>query len=138
MKSFSGTGGGSHQANFIAAVKSRRQADLNGQLDNMHISSALCHLANVSYRLGAERSNDAVQDALGGHELTKEAFARMIDHLKANEVDVASTPSVVGPMLKLAVGSERFVSNEKYDIGSWANTMLTRQFRKPFVVPEAV
>ena len=138
IKTFAGTGGDQHQANFIAAVKSRKESDLNGRLENLHFSTCLCHFANISYRLGAEKSNDAIKDAVAGHELTKEAFGRMLDHLKANEVDPVATPSVVGPLVKLALGSERFETREKYDVGYWANTLLTREYRKPFVVPEKV
>ena len=38
--------------NFIAAVRSRRQQDLNADILEGHYSAALCHLANISYRLG--------------------------------------------------------------------------------------
>src|SRR5688572_4589735 len=138
IMTFAGAGGGGHQENFIAAVKSRKASDLNAGLENLHFSSALCHLANISYRLGAEKSNDAVREAVASHELTREAFGRMLEHLKANEVDVASASTVVGPLIKLALGSERFQSNEVYDTGYWANTMLSRLYRKPFVVPETV
>ena len=138
IDTFAGQGGMGHQANFIAAVKSRKSADLNGKIENLHFSSCLCHFANISYRLGAEKSNDAIRDAVGSHELTREAFARMTDHLKANDVNVAATPSVIGPLVKLAIGSERFESKERYDVGYWANAMLAREYRKPFVVPETV
>ena len=138
IDTFTGAGGGGHAANFIAAVKSRKAAELNGKIENLHYSSCLCHLANISYRLGAEKSNDAIQDAVGGHELTKEAFGRMLEHLKANEVNTAATPTVVGPLLKLALGSERFETKENYDAGYWANTLLRRDGRAPFIVPEKV
>jgi hypothetical protein len=138
VTTFSGAGGGGHQANFIAAVKSRKASDLNGKLENLHFSTALCHMANISYRLGAEKSNDQIREVIASSELTKEAFGRMLDHLKANAVDVASTPTVAGPLVKLALGSERFQSDAAYDVGYWANTMLSRQYRKPFIVPESV
>lgn len=138
VRLFAGPGGSGHSANFIAAVKSRKEESLNGRVENLHLSSALCHLANISYRLGAEQFNDAIRDAVNGHELTTDAFARMVDHLKANAVDMAATPSIVGPLLKLAVGTEQFETKEKYDLGYWANTLLTREFRKPYVVTEKV
>src|SRR5205085_2043480 len=46
--------GGNHFANFIAAVRSHRYQDLNADILEGHYSSALCHLANISYRLGQE------------------------------------------------------------------------------------
>ena len=44
--------GGGHFQNFIAAVRSRQQSDLNADILEGHYSSTLCHLANMSYRLG--------------------------------------------------------------------------------------
>jgi len=44
--------GGDHFANFIEAVRSRDRTKLNAEIEEGHKSSALCHLANVSYRLG--------------------------------------------------------------------------------------
>ncbi len=46
--------GGNHQLahfqNFINAMRSRKQSDLNAPIREGHISSGLCHLANASYR----------------------------------------------------------------------------------------
>ena len=37
---------------FFRAVRSRDQADIRGTALEGHLSSAHCHLANISYRLG--------------------------------------------------------------------------------------
>ena len=47
-----GHGGGNHFANFIDCVRSRKKEDLNAPIQEGHISCALVHLANASYRLG--------------------------------------------------------------------------------------
>ena len=138
LKQFSGPGGGAHQGNFIAAVRSRKQADLAAPVEGGHFSSALCHLGNISYRLGQNKSNDAIREAIAADAVTQDSFARMLDHLRANGVDVALTPTVIGPALAVVPGAESFVTREKFDPGFWANTMLTRQYRPPFVVPERV
>jgi hypothetical protein len=44
--------GGDHFANFIACVRSRDASKLNAPVETAHLSSALAHLGNVSYRLG--------------------------------------------------------------------------------------
>jgi len=44
--------GGNHFKNFIDAVRARDPKILNAPIEEGHLSSALCHLANVSYRLG--------------------------------------------------------------------------------------
>ena len=41
-----------HFGNFVKAVRSRRVEDLNADILEGHLSSALCHLGNISYRLG--------------------------------------------------------------------------------------
>ena len=41
-----------HMANFLAAVRSRKPSDLNCEIEEGHQSAALCHLANISYRVG--------------------------------------------------------------------------------------
>jgi len=41
-----------HIANFLKAVRSRKREDLTADVFEGHLSSALCHMGNVSYRLG--------------------------------------------------------------------------------------
>jgi predicted dehydrogenase len=47
-----GQGGGDHFGNFVDAVKSNKREELHAEVTEGHLSSALCHLANISYRLG--------------------------------------------------------------------------------------
>ena len=47
-----GHGRGNHFANFIDCVRSRKTENLNAPIQEGHISCALVHLANASYRLG--------------------------------------------------------------------------------------
>jgi len=47
-----GHGGGDHFRNFIDCIRSRKKEDLNAPIEEGHISCALVHLANASYRLG--------------------------------------------------------------------------------------
>jgi predicted dehydrogenase len=41
-----------HVANFLDVIRSRKTADLKADIEDGHLSSAMCHMANVSYRLG--------------------------------------------------------------------------------------
>jgi predicted dehydrogenase len=47
-----GHGRGDHFANFIDCVRSRKAEALNAPIQEGHLSCALVHLANASYRLG--------------------------------------------------------------------------------------
>ena len=80
--------GGSNWENFITAVRSRKQSDLNADIEEGFLSTNLVHLANISYRLGRTLQFDP------------------------------ETLSVKGD--------------------SEANKMFTRDYRKPFVVPQKV
>lgn len=48
----SGKAGGDHYKNFIDAVRARDKSILNGPVETAHLSSALAHLGNISFRLG--------------------------------------------------------------------------------------
>jgi len=50
---------GPHMANFLKAVKSRNHQDLNAEVQIGVTSANLCHLANISYRLGRKLAYDA-------------------------------------------------------------------------------
>lgn len=59
---------GNHYQNFLNAVKSRNEADLTATVAHGHVSSALCHMANASYRIGAELHFDnATEKFIGAH-----------------------------------------------------------------------
>jgi predicted dehydrogenase len=122
----------SHYGNFLAAVRSRNHHDLNADISEGHISSALCHTANISHRLGQRRNPDEIRESIKGDRDATETFGRMAEHLKLNEVDLASDTAVLGEMLKMDPASESFPGNAE------ANKLLTRDYRHPFVVPEKV
>ncbi len=48
----SGDSTGLHMKNFLQAVKSRSEKDLRDPISNAVPSADLCHLANISYRVG--------------------------------------------------------------------------------------
>ena len=77
-----------HWANFVECVRSRKKEDLACNILEGHRSATLCHLANISYRLGRS---------------------------------LAFNPD-----------TEKFVNDAE------ADKFLTREYRKPFVVPEKV
>ena len=57
-------GGGDHYGNFLKAVRSRKYEDLNADILEGHLSSALCHLGNISYRLGTPVSVGEAKERL--------------------------------------------------------------------------
>lgn len=77
-----------HYANFAEAVRKRDRSLLNAEIHETHISTALCHLGNIAYRMGRELRFDA--------------------------------------------SAGRFVGDGE------ANSLLTRPYREPYVVPANV
>lgn len=125
-------GSSDHFENFIGAVLSRKVSDLNADIWQGHVSSALCHTGNISYRLGAGKKPEAVKEELDGDKLLREATERMFAHLEANGVSLDSAKVNIGPMLRMDPKTEKFYGNVE------ADALLTREYREPFVVPEHV
>jgi predicted dehydrogenase len=123
--------GDHHRANFVKAVRSRKVEDLNSDIFEGHLSSALCHLANISYRLGTDEPFNKKAKAFGDDKEAAETLGRMEEHLKENKVPLDETKCHVGRSLKLDPKKESFPDDKE------ANAMLTREYRKGFVVPEA-
>ena len=126
-----------HIYNFLSAVRSRKVADLRADVLEGHLSTALVHLANASYRVGTSHPVAAARDAVKdrGPDAV-EAFDRFRGHLEANGVDWTKTEVVVGPWLE--VDREREVFAGTGDAVAKANALLRGEYRAPFVVPERV
>jgi predicted dehydrogenase len=128
--------GGDHFGNFVDAVRSRNKEDLHADIVEGHLSSALCHLGNISYRLGQQVSADEVKDRLQ-HVAQKaealETFERFTQHLKDNQVDLAAAKIQFGQPLTIDPKTEQFTGEKAAE----ANPMLTRDYRAPYIVPAA-
>jgi predicted dehydrogenase len=124
----------SHFANFLKAVRSRKVSDLNADILEGHQSTALCHIGNISWRLGQPSSPAGIQRALSGlkvHDDVLETFERTRKHLAENNVDLEKSKLTLGHALRLDSEKEKFLDNSN------ADTLLSREYRKPFVVPAA-
>jgi len=64
----SGHSDNDHFANFIKCVRSRKKDELNAPIEEGHVSCALVHLANASYRLGRALRVDPVSGQVVGDE----------------------------------------------------------------------
>ncbi len=128
------TGGNdqNHFDNFARAVRSRKVADLNADISEGHISASLCHLANISYRLGAEATFDKDITEFADCSEAAAALGRMKSHLTANGVDLSKAVGRVGPKLTLDTKTETFIGSG----ADRANPMLSREYRKGFEVKE--
>lgn len=126
------SGAENHYANFLEAVRSRRFSDLTADILEGHLSAALCHTGNISYRLGQVRPPEQIRAAVRDIPYLAEAFQRMEQHIAANQVDLSVTPLILGETLTMFPATEVFANNPQ------ANRLLTRKYRKPYVVPNRV
>jgi predicted dehydrogenase len=124
--------GGDHFANFVEAVKAGRQDMLNADVEETHISTALTHLANISYLLGHQAGHDELVAALKPLQVNEDCLATLnaiAAHLKENGIDLQKEPLTLGPRLAIDAEHEKFIDNPD------ADRLLTREYREPFVVP---
>ena len=124
--------GEDHFENFIKAVRSRKRDDQSAPIEEGHTSTAVVHVANIAQRLGKSASPEEIEKALEALKVNEdvvETFAEIRKHLAENDVDIEKTPLTLGPWLGIDVDKERFANNRE------ADALLTREYRKPFVVP---
>jgi predicted dehydrogenase len=127
------TPGGSF-GSFIRAIRSRKAQDVNANAETAHYSAALCHLGNISYRLGQQVPFNKASQSLGDNKQVVETFNNLSENLKAVGLSLDETTYTLGSQLQFDPKSEKFTG-----AGSEAaNPMLTRNYRSPFVVPERV
>ncbi|MEQ1827628.1 MAG: Gfo/Idh/MocA family oxidoreductase [Pirellula sp.] len=123
-----------HFTNFVESVRDGDRTKLNADVSEGHQSTGLCHVGNISYRLGQQANAMEIQQELrtmkmGGE--VQQTFDRMLEHLSGNGLDANNLKLSFGPLLKISQQSESFVENEK------ANLLLGREYRAPFVLPNA-
>ncbi|MHC4997370.1 MAG: gfo/Idh/MocA family oxidoreductase, partial [Planctomycetota bacterium] len=123
-------GGGDHFGNFIDAVRSRDRSILNADINEGHLSSALCHTGAISHQLGKLQNADEALEAVKATHDAGESFARMMDHCRANGVNVDERTLTVGPWLKMDPKTERFTNSKA------ANKLLKDQQRAKYSVPD--
>lgn len=124
-----------HIFNFLSAVRSRKVTDLRADILDGHLSTALVHLANASYRVGTGHTVAAARDAVKDRGPdAMDAFDRFRGHLEANGVNLAKTEVIVGPWLEVDPKTEQFIGNG--DTVAKANALLRGHQRAPFIVPD--
>jgi predicted dehydrogenase len=123
---------GGQFGSFVRAVRCRKPEDNNAPAEVGHYSAALCHLCNISYRLGTDVPFNKQTKSLGDNKQVVESFETIKANLRAVGVDLMETTYRLGRTLRLDAAKEQFLGDAQ------ANALLTRAYRKPFVVPEKV
>ncbi|MBL8891026.1 MAG: Gfo/Idh/MocA family oxidoreductase [Planctomycetaceae bacterium] len=127
LKTFSGAAE-NHFANFVDCVRAASPNKVAAPVQEGHQSTALCHIGNISHRLGQPTPLREILHQLQGWKLPTEASAtldRMMQHLGDNQIDLERTPLTLGPWLSLT-REGHFRDNLN------AEQLRTRTYREPF------
>ncbi|MAW59856.1 MAG: dehydrogenase [Planctomycetes bacterium] len=131
-------GNQNHFGQFMEAVRAGNPAMVNATPLDGHLSSALCHLGNVSYKLGLPtpvgqlgNSFDAFPQGAGA-EIGREALARFGQHMQENGVNLEKEMGFVGPALQFDPQTERFHGKRANE----ANQLLRKPPVEGFTVPD--
>ena len=69
-------GGQGHFENFIQCIRSRKVEDLRAPLEEGHLSTSLCHLGNISYRVGRSLTFDGASERFAGDDEANKLLSR--------------------------------------------------------------
>ena len=131
---YKGDGGSAHAKNFIDALRSGKREDLNADIEVCHLSTALCHQANIGFRVGQTASVDQVSEAMKVHDDALNTLNDIVRQVEGNGVDIAKQPLIMGPKLTYDRKSEQFIGRD----AKQANAYLKGTYRKGFEIPEKV
>jgi predicted dehydrogenase len=124
-------GSASHFQNFLGAVRSRKATDLTADIAEGHLSAALCHLGNISYRLGTLQPLARKPGYLVKNQQAQEAYARFEKHLADNRLPADKLSVRLGRELTVDPKTETFTNGNKD-----ANALLGRDNRKGFTTSQ--
>jgi len=127
MKEFKGSGP-SHFETWVQAVISGKQ-ETQRAAESGHVSSALAHLGNISWRIGGVAPLDKIREGFS-HPAAAEAVDRMEAHLAANGVDVKTSGFTLGGRLETVDGGEEF----RGDSAEKANALLKDSYRSGYEI----
>ena len=140
IRTFPGDDGGNHLANFFAAMRSRRPADLTAPIEVGHASTAISHQANISYRVGAPADPAEIRSALEAFPLAGEFLEGLRGHLATHHIDIARRRLTLGRWLELDATGDgiRAVGADDPATLARARFLLKETQRPPYVIPEQV
>ena len=122
-------GPGNNFANFIHAVRTRKREEQHADILEGHYSSALCHLPNISYRLGEDEPYDPSRST--DLAAWADAMARMASHLKDNGLKFDQASIRRGRVVHVDPKTEQPTD------GPEVAKLFTREYRKPYVYDES-
>ena len=119
--------------NFINCMRTRKSEELLADVETAHYSAALCHLGNISYSVGQDVPGTTPSRGFPDNPQVQESIETIRKHTKDFlDLDLNKHTYRLGAKLDFDAATEKFVGNEE------ANKLLTRDYRRPFIVTEEV
>jgi hypothetical protein len=140
IQKFPGDGGSTHMRNFLESLRTRRAEDLKASVEFGHVAAAVCHLGNISYRIGETSAPGDAAKSLTAVPAAQEIFSELQTHLGVHQIDLGQHRLTKGQWLDIEPSGEGIARVEKGDeraLGK-ARFLLRETQRPPFVVPEQV
>jgi predicted dehydrogenase len=123
--------GGRHHDNWLSAIVANDPKLQTAEIHTGHVSSALCHTGNASYRVGKKAATAEIADQVKEMAPLADSFKRMCEHLKNNNVDLDGEPVLtMGQWLDVDPATEKFVGNDA------AMKFWKREGRGEFLIPD--
>lgn len=122
------SGNSDHFVNFIEAVRTGDRGHLKADVEEGHLSTAVCHTGNISYRLGQPASLADQRNAVSVDERFAKMHERFLDHLKAHDIDPET--AVLGRWATVDREHEQVLDDPQ------ANQLVRGSYREPFRIPE--
>lgn len=130
---FSAHGDGEHLPKFIEAVRNNAPGSVPSNIEDGHLAAALCHLPNISHRVGTPASPAEITEVVKSDTLQSESWRRFTDHLEAHQIDLDKNKATLGPCLAFDGPTERFVG----PFAEKANALLKADYRPNWQIPSA-
>jgi len=116
---------------FINCVRNRTPKAVNAPILDGHYAAALCHLANISYRLGHQVPFSQDPHGMSNPQIV-ESFEMIERNLKGVGVNLDKATYCMGRTLSIDPKTERFIGDPE------ADRLLTQDYRAGYEVPEKV
>jgi len=147
VKTISGEGNHfeKHVANFLAAVRAHDPQRLAAEIGEGVQSTALCHLGNISYRLGTELAPEEIVARIDARQ-PKDDAAKLVDRVRrmlaANGCEPADGMIRCGEWVETVTGKATDALSLAADSGpvlveGSARDLERLEYRAPFLLPPA-
>lgn len=132
-----------HVANFLAAVRAHDPRLLAAEIGEGVQSTALCHLGNISYRLGTELAPEEIVARIDARQ-PKDDAAKLVDRVRrilvANGCEPADGTIRCGEWVETIAGKETSAAALAADSGPVltagpARDLERLEYRAPFLLP---